>query len=382
MAIAYFDCYSGVAGDMILGALVDVGMPLSYLKEQLSTVDIGSYQIRKTKGEDSFGGTNLNVVVKSGPEDAYPKLDRRISRSGLKKNVRDLAREMFARLARAEAKVHGVSINRVHFHEVGAVDSVVDVVGAAIGFEYFGFDSIYSTPLPITRGRVQTEHGMLPVPAPATLEILRGVPLEPSPVRDEIVTPTGAAILTTVAKSFCECPLQIVKKIGYGFGDKKIPGMQNALRLMIGEGFPVVVIQTNIDDMNPQIFDYVMERLFEAGAVDVDLAPCQMKKNRPAVKLSVLAPWERKDAVMDILFAETKTFGVRYWPVDRRVLSRELVRRKTKLGAMRFKIGCDGGGMAVRAVPEFEDVKKAARRLKRPLMDLYLEMMCEAGKLI
>jgi len=236
MSIAYFDCFSGVAGDMVLGSLVDAGMPLEYLKEQLALVDIGSYELEKSKARKMIQGTNLSVHVVDGPKnDTYALLDKRISESKLSKGVIDLARAMFRKLAQAEAKVHGVAIEDVHFHEVGAVDSIVDVVGAAVGFDYFKFDAVYSSPIPMARGHVKTAHGLLPVPAPATLEILKGIPLEQSPAKEEIVTPTGAAILTTVAKSFGDSPLKVVEKIGYGYGDKVIPEIPNALRLMIGE---------------------------------------------------------------------------------------------------------------------------------------------------
>jgi pyridinium-3,5-bisthiocarboxylic acid mononucleotide nickel chelatase len=376
MVIAYFDCYSGVAGDMVLGALVDVGMPLKHLKEQLSKVNIGSYKITKAKGRRMIKGTNLHVEVLAGPKnDTYSALDKRIASSKLSKGVRELARTTFEKLAHAEARVHGVPLSKVHFHEVGAVDSIVDVVGAAIGVEYFKFDSIHSSPIPVTRGRVKTAHGLLPVPAPATLEILKGVPLESAPVNEEIVTPTGAAIVTTLAESFGESPLQIVRKTGYGYGDKVIPGIPNALRIMIGDGFPVVAIQTNIDDMNPQIFDYVIDKLFKAGAVDVDLVPCQMKKNRPAVKLSILSPWNHKDNIIDLLLKETTTFGVRYWPVDRKVLTRKVVQKKTKYGGIAFKVGYDHDGKQIKMVPEYEDLKRVARKRNVPLLELYRDVL-------
>jgi len=383
MVIAYFDCCSGVAGDMILGALVDAGLPLKYLKEQLSLLPLGSYEIKKVKGKRSLRGTNIHVrVTEDAKSDSYPRLDKMIARSKLSADVRDLSRTMFERLAKAEARVHGTSLKRVHFHEVGAVDSIIDIVGAAIGFDYFGFESIHSSPLPITRGRVRTAHGWLPVPAPATLEILKGVPVEPAPVKEEIVTPTGAAILTSVSENFGDCPIQVVKKVGYGFGDKVIPGIANALRLMIGDGFPAVVIQTSIDDMNPQIYDHLMDQVFRAGAVDIDLAPGQMKKNRPAVKLSVLAPWKKKDAVIDLILRETTTFGVRYWPVDRRVLTRSLVKRKVKHGQVTFKIGYDRDGQAIKAVPEYEDVKRLAKKSGKSLLSVYRELQALERKIL
>lgn len=383
MPVAYFDCYSGVAGDMILGALVDAGLPIGHLRGQLKLVNVGAYDLVRDKSKKLISGTNIHVRVKDlHGERNYPEIDRAIKRSRLKKQTKELARAVFERLARAEARVHGVPLSRVHFHEVGAVDSVVDIVGAAIGFDYFGFESIHSSPLPVTRGCVKTAHGWLPVPAPATLELLKEIPVERGPVRDEIVTPTGAAVLTSVCESFGENPLHRIDRVGYGFGDKVFPGIPNALRLMIGEGHRVVVIQANIDDMNPQVYDHVMDRLFECGAVDVELAPAQMKKNRPAVRLSVLCPWDQKDKIIDLILRETTTFGVRYFPVERKILTREQVVRKTRFGKIAFKVGLDDRGRAIKAVPEYDDVKKLARKLRRPLLDIYADAAVHARKIL
>ena len=227
MVIAYFDCFSGVAGDMVLGALVDAGLSLKYLKDELRKLDIGSYELKKVRGKLPISGTNIQVDVKKDLSiDDYTGLDGLIAKSGLKKNVKDLSRTILERLAHAEARVHGTSIEKVHFHEVGTTDSIVDIVGSAIAFDRFNFSSIYASPIPITRGRIKCAHGTFPVPAPATMELLKGVPLERAPVKDEIVTPTGAAIITTVATNFGECPLQKISKIGYGYGDKVFPEFQ------------------------------------------------------------------------------------------------------------------------------------------------------------
>ena len=383
MALAYFDCFSGVAGDMILGALVDAGLPLKLLREQLARLDIGSYKIERIKKSRPIRGTNIHVSVREEPSSCnYSSLDDLIAKSGLKKSVRDMARAIFERLAQAEAQVHGVSLNKVHFHEVGGADSVVDIVGAAIGFDYFRFNSIHASPLPMSRGSIRCAHGTLPVPAPATLELIKGLPLEPASVKEEMVTPTGAAILTTVASHFGECPLQTVSRVGTGFGDREIPRLPNVVRLLIGEGFSTVVVQANIDDMNPQIFDHVIDRLFAAGAVDVDLAAVQMKKNRPGVRLSALVPWERKENIIDVILAETTTFGVRYWPVERRVLTRKLTKEKLKGGAITFKVGRDSKGQIVKALPEYEDVRRLARKTKRPLVDVYREALAQGRRLV
>lgn len=383
MTIAYFDCFSGVAGDMILGALVDAGLPLAVLRKQLRVLPLGNYVIERVAGRREIRGTNIHVRVERGFAGSdYRRLDGLVSESRLSKPVREMARAILERLARAEARVHGVAVDRVHFHEVGAVDSVVDIVGAAVGFDHFGFESIQASPLPITRGCVRCKHGSMPVPAPATLEIIKGIPVEPAPVKEEIVTPTGAAILATVAERFGDCPLQVIRRVGYGFGDRRISGIPNALRLLIGEGFSALVVQANLDDMNPQLFDGVIDGLFAAGAVDVDLAAVQMKKNRPGIRLTALAPWERKESVIGVFLSKTTTFGVKYWPVDRRVLSRRLRAERVGRGSIRFKLGRNSDGEVVKAMPEYEDVKKLARKSKRPVADVYNEALVMAQKIL
>lgn len=382
MTIAYFDCFSGVSGDMVLGAMVDAGMPLQYLLKQLKSVKIGEYNVTHVRDRRGICGTNLQVETKGPPcAEDYPSLDALIMKSSLSKPIRETARAIFAKLARAEAIVHGISVDQVHFHEVGAIDSIIDVVGAAIGIDYFDFSELFSSPLPMGRGHVKCCHGMLPVPAPATLEILKGIPVESTSVREEIVTPTGAAILTTVVSKFGECPLQKLERVGYGFGDKIIPGIPNALRLMVGEGFPVVTIESDIDDMNPELFAYTIDKMFEAGAVDVHLESIQMKKNRPAARLSAIVPWQHKDKVIEIILRETTSFGVRYWPTERRVLTRELVKKELKKGSITFKIGRDISGGIVKVMPEYEDVKKLARKTKRPIIEIYQEALAMAAKL-
>jgi uncharacterized protein (TIGR00299 family) protein len=375
MTIAYFDCFSGIAGDMLLGALVDAGMPLSYLVKELKKISLGGYELKKEKHKRPVAGTHVNVLVKKEPSRcSYKDLRDLIIKSRLAKRVRDTADSVFHKLAQAEARVHGVPLERVHFHEVGAVDSIVDVVGSAIGFDYFGFKEIYSSPLPVTRGKIKTAHGILPVPAPVTMEIIKNIPLEKSPVRDEIVTPTGAAIITTVAKHFGECPLQKVGSVGFGYGDKVFAGIPNALRLMIGEGYPVVVIEANVDDMNPQIFGHVMEQLFKAGAVDVLLQPVQMKKNRPGILLQCQAPWDKKEKAINIILKETTSIGVRYYPVERKVLKRELKVVQTRFGKIRVKTAFDDKNEIIKYLPEYEDLRKISKKTHRPLLSVIQEI--------
>jgi len=380
--IAYFDCFSGASGDMILGALLDAGMPLAYLRRRLRLVKMGEFSLVLRKDPD-LGGTNLEVVTAAEPASSdYRSLDRAISSSGLKGCERDLARAILARLARAEAAVHRKPVERVHFHEVGATDSLVDIVGAAVGICYFGFDEVHCSPLPMSRGEVKCEHGTLPVPAPATIELLKGVPLERTRLKGELVTPTGAAILTEISKGFGSCPLQSIERVGHGFGDRAIRGRPNMLRLMLGEGFRAVAIETDIDDMDPRLFEPVMQKLFKAGAVDVTLRGVQMKKGRPAVRLGCIAPWELKDRLMEMILEETTTFGVRYWPVERKMLSRRLETRRVKGGEVTFKLGLTPEGRVIKAVPEFEDLRRLARKEGRPLIDVHAEAEAKARKLI
>lgn len=372
MNIAYFDCFSGAAGDMILGALLDCGMPLAHLKRELGRLPLAGYDIEIFKRKKPIKGTDVRVAVKKDlNHSGYRSIDSMISKSRLSKPVKELSRAIFEKLGRAEAKVHGKALDHVHFHEVGATDSIVDIVGAAIGFDYFRFKEIYASPLPLSRGRIKCAHGFLPVPAPATIELMKGIPVEPASVRGELVTPTGAAILKTVVNHFGECPIQKVEHIGYGYGDKEFPDRINALRLIVGEGFPVIVIECDIDDMNPQIYDYALKKLFDAGALDVNLMPIQMKKTRPATRIHVVSPWDKKDALIDILLKETTTFGVRYFPVERRVLTRELKMKRTKFGKVRFKIGMDLNGNVLKKVLEYEDAVKIARRTGKPLAEVY-----------
>lgn len=372
MTIAYFDCFSGAAGDMILGAFIDVGMPLLYLDRELKRLPLHGYKFILVKEKKPIHGTNIRVVVTGRTHhNDYKSIDSMIAKSHLSKSVKELSRAIFKRLARAEAKIHAIPVDRVHFHEVGAVDSIVDIVGSAIGLDYFKFASIHSSPLPMSRGKVKCGHGTFPLPAPATLEILKGIPIERVHVNAELVTPTGAAILATVVEQFGECPIQKIERIGYGYGDKVFPGLPNALRIIIGEGFPVVVIECDIDDMNPQIFDYAVKKMFKAGAVDVNLIPVQMKKTRSAVRVAAVAPWDKKDAVMDALLKETTTFGVRYWPAERKVLARTIETKRTKFGGVRFKIGMDRNGKVLKQIPEYDDVLKIAKRTRQSVIEVY-----------
>ncbi len=376
MTIAYFDLSSGIAGDMVLGALVDLGFPMRKLNTAISAVGLRSVVISASRRRGAFRGVNLTVAEgrRQNPakyhDRGYREIDKMIASSKLNAKEKSISRAIFFKLASAEAAVHNVSVGKVHFHEAGSVDSIVDVVGTAAALAHFDFDEIHSSPVPFARGRVRCAHGVLPVPAPAVLELMKGLQVCPCPVREEIVTPTGAAILAVIADKFGECPLQKIKKVGYGFGDKVVPGIPNALSVITGEGFSAVVIEANIDDMNPQLFENAVEKIFSAGAVDVALVPILMKKGRPGTRIEAIVPWARKEPVIDAILRETTSFGVRYYPVERRVLSRELSVIKRKTGSVTYKLGYDDAGRLVKAMPEYEDAKRLAKKLKRPLIEV------------
>jgi uncharacterized protein (TIGR00299 family) protein len=365
--IAYLDCFSGISGDMLLGALVDAGLSMQTLREDLAKLPLSGYEVTAEQVTKA-GITGTQVQVKAGHEHAHRGLDdilEIIGMAELPAEVTGPARRAFERLAEAEARVHGHSVEEVHFHEVGAVDAIVDIVGAFCGLYRLGIEEVYASPLPLGGGWVDTEHGRLPVPAPATVELLRGVPSYGGPVEAELVTPTGATIVTTAAKEFGLMPPMTIKAIGWGAGHKDL-SHPNMLRVFLGE--PAVrpreqhlsVIETNIDDMNPELFGHVMEALFEAGALDVYYTPIVMKKSRPATLVSVLTETPLVDTLSEILFRETTTLGVRVSEVARRCLEREWREVQTQWGPVRIKVGRLNGEV-VNVAPEYEDCARLAR---------------------
>lgn len=390
MKTAYFDCFSGISGDMTVGALIDLGLNLNTLKKELKKLPLKNYKLSAIKGErHHIAGTNFKVKIHKGHEyRTYIDIKRMIEKSTLKKPVKDLSLAIFKTLAEAEAKVHNCKVENVHFHEVGAVDSIIDIVGTAIGINELGIEKVYSSPLPLGSGFTKTSHGMMPVPAPATIKILKGVPTKQSYVKSEIVTPTGAAIIKTLAHNFGEMPQMNILKIGYGVGDKDFKEVPNLLRVIVGETqiqdsrFKVrekklIMLETNIDDINPQIYEYVMERLFEAGALDVFLTPIQMKKNRPAVLLNCLCNENLKHKLLEIIFKETTSIGIRVYCVDRYCLDRKIQKVFTKYGRINVKVS-KLNGKAINIQPEYEDCKRIAKQKKAPLK----EVMKEAQKKI
>lgn len=375
--IAYLDCFSGISGDMLLGALVDAGVALDDLRADLSSLPLSGYEVQASQVvRQGIAGTH--VVVSIGGEHAHRGLREVlgiIEGGDLPSEVVEQSRRIFTRLAEAEGRVHNRPAEEVHFHEVGAVDAIVDVVGACCGLRRLGITQVHASPLPLGGGWVESAHGRLPVPAPATVELLKGVPAYGGPVEAELVTPTGAAIVTTLCESYGPMPPLTVRGVGWGAGSREFEH-PNLLRLIFGEAAAevseqrLVVLETNVDDMNPEHFDHVMERLFAAGALDVYYTPIVMKKSRPATLVSVLAQPGHVDALAEIIFRETTTLGLRLRDVSRRCLEREWCEVETEHGRVRVKVG-RMGSQVMTVAPEYEDCRRLAQATGVPLKAVY-----------
>jgi len=380
----YFDCFSGISGDMTLGALIDAGVPEQYLGEELGKIPGLAFALEVTRVTRG-GIAAVDVRVRPGEEPRERGLEdilALLKASSLPAEVQSLAGGIFGRLAQAEAAVHGIPVERVHFHEVGGVDAIVDIVGAALGVKYLGVERFFCSALPTGRGTVRSGHGVLPLPAPAVAEMLKGVPTAPNPPLGtawaELVTPTGAAIAVSLCSGFGEMPPMKVEAVGYGAGKRELE-TPNLLRIFVGElaadesgvgGDTVVLLEANIDDMNPEVCSYAAERLLESGALDVFLAPVVMKRGRPGQLLSVLCRPEDSQRLAGILFRETTTLGVRFSHHRRLCLRREMRTVETPFGPIAVKTAFLGGEL-VQASPEFRDCEGAARRLGVPLKEVY-----------
>src|SRR5450759_2840973 len=370
MKIAYFDCFAGVSGDMTLGALIGVGTDPERLREGLAGLGVGGFSIEiGHRMTGPIEATDVRVVLDDHHHHHHRRLHdilEMIRGANLSDRVKQTAERIFRRLAEAEGKVHGSSPEEVHFHEVGAVDAIVDIVGAAICLEMLGWPKVVASPMPTFHGYAKGSHGVFPLPAPATAEILRGIPWRKLDIEGELVTPTGAAIIREIAAGFGPLPAMTVESIGYGAGKSDF-GIPNALRVMIGEEATtpgdsaecVTVIETNIDDLNPQFYEIAIERLFATGALDVFLTPIQMKKNRPGTLLSVICDPDLAEAVAAVILAETSTLGVRMSRWERLCLDRRWEDVVTEFGVIRIKIG-ERDGRMITASPEYEDCKRAA----------------------
>ncbi len=381
MTFAYFDCFSGISGDMTLGALVHLGVPVAWLKASLQTLPLEGFDLQ-AHTVTRHGVTAVQVVVQTVEihhQRHYGDIRAMLENCPLAPRVKSRSLAIFERIAAAEAKVHGCPKDHVHFHEVGAMDAIVDVVGSCLAMEYLGIDRLAASALPLGRGFVTCAHGVLPVPAPAVLEILKGVPVYGGNVDMELVTPTGAGILTGTEATFGPMPPLNIDKVGYGAGTRELSQQPNLLRVVLGEPVGAAVeaqaerllmVETCIDDMNPEIFGYLMETLFDDGALDVFWLPAQMKKNRPGTLVQVLCAPEQKDKIIARLFAETTSLGVRYHEVQRVALPRQAVTVDSAYGTLEVKraVGPDG---EPRWIPEYEVCRRIAQERKLPLRTVY-----------
>jgi uncharacterized protein (TIGR00299 family) protein len=377
MKYVYFDASSGASGDMILGALLDLGVDTALFKEKMAglrlPVEIAVRRVRR----GGFGAVKVDVRVKGHEhiERTFADVERVIRRSRFSPSVKDKALAIFERLFVAEAKVHGRRLKEAHLHEAGADDALVDVVGAAFLLDELGIGEVYCSPLNVGSGWVKTSHGVLSVPPPAVAELLKNAPVYSAWVESELVTPTGAAVISTLAKQFTKLPELVYERIGCGAGTKEFPEIPNVLRAFCGQALSfdearhVYIIEATLDDASPQLLAHFLERAFEEGAMDATLSPVVMKKNRLGTKLTLLASVDKMDALIEAVFRETTSIGVRYYPVGRRVLEREF--RTVRVGGEKVGIKVASlGGRPVNVQPEYEDLLKAARKTKRPLKEI------------
>lgn len=380
MKTLYFDCFAGASGDMILGALIAAGVDPEAFKQQLSLLDVQGYLI-EFETVDRSGISATYARVQTAHEHAHRHLSdilKIIYDSRLPNAVKERAAKIFSRLAEAEARVHNEPVEHIHFHEVGALDAIIDVVGAAICFELLGIERFVSSALHVGSGTVNMDHGRFPVPPPAVAELLKGVPFYSTDIVGELVTPTGAAIITTVCTDYGPMPKMTLEQTGYGAGTRQYEKFPNALRVLIGEDQSSTadskapaderlwMIETNMDDISPQILGHVMERAFDLGALDCYFTSVQMKKNRPGVLLSILCRAQERSRLSELLFSETTTLGIRSYEVERRALQRRIVAVETQYGSIDVKVA-QLNGHIVKAMPEFEQCRQAARDANVPL---------------
>ncbi|GAB4269395.1 nickel pincer cofactor biosynthesis protein LarC [Thermincola ferriacetica] len=382
MKTLFLDCFAGISGDMFVGALLDLGVDFKNLQEQLQTVPVNNYQIAAEKViKNGITGTKFSVftIVAEKQHRHLHHIHDIIDKSGLSASVKRQAKKIFSHLAEAEAKIHGITPDKVHFHEVGAVDSIIDILSVLICLEHLAVEEIICSPLPMGKGFVQCAHGIIPLPAPATLELLHGYPVTETDIEGETVTPTGAVLAVNLAKRFGPFPAMSVEGVGYGAGTRngEIP---NLLRVVLGQtqsAAPfqqdkVSVITATIDDMNPEFYDYVMNRLFTAGALDVTLTPLQMKKNRPGQQLTVLCPPDRLNHLANIILRETTSLGVRVREETRFKLKRELKAVETPFGPVMVKLGkCPATQKVWNIAPEWEDCRLLAEKHGVPAKTVY-----------
>ena len=380
MNVAHFDCFSGISGDMVLGAVLDAGVSVEAIRRALDSLGLPiTLEVERVK-RCGFAATKATVTAPDQEDYRFlPDIEALLAKATLTPKQRNLATLIFRNIASAEAAAHGMSVDRVHFHEVGALDSIADVVGAAVGLDLLGVERFTSSPVPTGTGTVKAAHGIMPVPTPGTLELLRGVPLAASTVEFELTTPTGAAILTTVAADYVASPAMTVERVGSGAGTKDFIDRPNILRLLVGTSEPdrqrgrdvdtVMVLETNLDDIAPEVIGYCTERLFAAGALDVFVVQGQMKKGRPGFMLSIICHPATVEEMEAILFRETATFGIRRHVAERTKLHREVIEVETPWGAVKAKRGWRDGFEVL--TPEYEDCARVAREHSIPLREVY-----------
>ncbi len=384
--LAYFDCFSGISGDMTLGALIDLGVPVDWLKESIRNIPLKDFDLSVSSvAKNGIGAKRVEVkAADSSITRDYSQIISLISNSPLSANVREMGIAVFEEIAGAEAEIHGCPKEKVHFHELGGVDSIVDIVGTALCIEYLGITKISASKIPMGSGFVKCRHGVIPLPAPATMSILKDVPVYGVDINHELVTPTGAAIVKALSASFGNLPDMTIEKTGYGAGKYDSGNIPNLLRIIMGrspggeyQDELIFQVETCIDDMNPEIFGFLMDRLFEDGALDVWWVPVSMKKNRPGTKVHAICYPDRKDALINRILSETTTIGVRYYEVKRKTLSRCLDEINTSYGTVCVKRITNPDG-TTRIVPEYEVCKKIALEKKVPLKNVYENILREA----
>lgn len=392
--IAYIDMFSGISGDMTLGALIDLGVPVDWLKKELSSV-LKGFQLKTSivyKHHLKATDIVVDIIDEGDSSRNYKDIKALIKNSSLPEKVKENSLFAFKKIARAESAIHGKDIETIHFHEIGGIDSIVDIIGSFLCVEYLGIKKVYASSIPLGSGFVTCSHGKIPVPVPATVAILKDIPVKPSDATTEIVTPTGAAIITTLASSFGRMPEMTMQKVGYGSGKRDTgSGLPNLLRIILGEKSSdqkenetavqkeiIHVVKTNVDDMSPEISGFLMETLFENKALDVCYVPVQMKKNRPGTQIEVMCRKEDLDNIVHIIFAQTTSIGVRYHECERSFLLREKAFVDTLFGKLQVKKITNPDNI-VRFVPEYDVAKRIAIEKKIPLKDVYNQILSDAN---
>jgi uncharacterized protein (TIGR00299 family) protein len=387
--IAYLDCFAGVSGDMVLGSLLDLGLPVKVLNEAWRMLGLQGIQVKHQRVQRG-GMMGMQVEVQDQGKRRiknFGEMRTTIDDSSLPKGTKELSLKILHRLAQAEAAIHGVKVDEVHFHEIGGIDTIVDVVGAALGVSHFNWENIICSSLPLGRGFVEAGHGKLPLPAPATMALLKGAPIVPAQVDGETVTPTGAAIVTTLASGFGPLPAMEVQGIGYGAGTRNPEGTPNLLRIIHGmkeekaEG-SIWVLEADVDDMIPEILSYLNQLLLKEGCLDAALIPIQMKKGRPGFTIRCLANAAQKEKLAQLILRESTTLGVRMYPAERVILTREEREVETKYGLIRIKAAFDKKGNVINLMPEFESCRQAAEEKRVPLKEVYQEAISKGREAV